>query len=185
MRRFILTGGPHTGKSTLLEALKIRFPDAYFIPEPATEVISRELIKQQASPDYVPIVPWRDYKLFASLVFEEATTLEQNTPHGVELIFQDRSLIDTIAYFRLNNIADLQEKTWEQANKMNYTAVFFCEPVGSYTATKIRRENSDEASAIQHHLAAVYQDSKLPLFNLPAVSVSQRVEMIDKYIQSS
>ncbi len=184
MRRYILSGGPHAGKSTLLKVLEAEFPDAYFIPEPATEVITRELAKQQVRSDYVPKVPWYDYKLFAPLVFEEAVRLEQNIPLETETIFQDRSLIDTIAYLRLNHITDYQDETWKLANNMGYTAVFFCEPVGSHAITEVRRENSSEAKDIHNSLLETYRDSRLPLIDLPAIDVSQRVEMISKYMQS-
>jgi len=184
MRRFILSGGPHAGKSTLLEALKAKFPDAHFIPEPATEVITRELAKQQVESDYMPKVPWHGYKLFAPLVFEEAVQLEQNVPQKTEIVFQDRSLIDTIAYLRLNHITDYQDETWKLANNMGYTAVFFCEPVGGHEITEVRRENSSEAEDIHNTLLETYRDSKLPLIDLPAVNVGQRVEMISKYMQS-
>ena len=62
---------------------------------------------------------------------------------------------------------------------------FLYEIVGSYKETEIQRESSDDARVVRHHLATAYQDSKPPLFNLPIVSVSQRVELINKHLQSA
>lgn len=103
MIKIPISGGPHTGKTTLLEALRHEFPDAYFVPEPATEVIEHELALHNSNPDYIPNVPWIDYKKFGPVVGERSVELEALIPTTARVAFQDRSLFDTIGYARLNN----------------------------------------------------------------------------------
>ena len=47
MRKIPISGGPHTGKTTLFNALRDEFPDAHFLSEPAGIVMDREMKKEQ------------------------------------------------------------------------------------------------------------------------------------------
>jgi predicted ATPase len=178
MRKIPISGGPHSGKTTLLEALSMEYPDAYFVPEAATEVINRELAAEQAEPGYTPRVPWLDYRIFAPLVLQESLTLEAAIPDSKNLVFQDRSLIDTIACLRLNGVAEFQEDTWRQIRTAKYTVALFCEPVGSYTATEVRRETAEEARRTHDFLAEAYDHAGITVIHLPAVSVPERLSII-------
>ena len=125
MKKVLISGGPHAGKTTLLNTLQRVYTDAHFLPEPATEVITRELEHKQRNSNYTPKVPWLNYYDFAPLVLEETLRLEAIIPKVSKLVFQDRSLIDTIAYLRLNNISDYQDETWEYIKTANYALAFF------------------------------------------------------------
>jgi predicted ATPase len=67
MRKVPISGGPHSGKTTLLEALRGEFENAYFVAKPAERVIIRELTKQAQDAAYTPNVPWFDYSKFVHL----------------------------------------------------------------------------------------------------------------------
>jgi predicted ATPase len=54
MRKLVISGGPHTGKTTLLESLRAEMPDGiHFIPEPASVLIRGELTRQESG---VPMI---------------------------------------------------------------------------------------------------------------------------------
>jgi predicted ATPase len=179
VRKIPISGGPHTGKTTLVEALRSEFTEAYFVPEPAETVISRELAKQALNPDYIPIVPWIDYSLFAPEVAKESLALEADIPSESELVFQDRSLIDTVAYCRLNGLEDdFVPGIKNQILLANYAIALFCEPVGIYTATDVRRETAEEAKRTHDFLAQAYDESGIQVIHLPAVPVPERIELI-------
>ncbi|MFZ1249365.1 MAG: ATP-binding protein [Candidatus Saccharimonadales bacterium] len=175
-----ISGGPHTGKTTLLNALKARFPEAYFVPEPATNVITRELAIEQANPEYVPCVPWIDYRGFGPLVADESEVLEARIPPEARLAFQDRSLIDTVAYSRLNGFDEFVPEVWQRIALAQYSFALICQPVGTYTANVVRRETEDEA--LQTHLAIehAYRESGIEVIDLPAVDVDTRLEIVAK-----
>jgi len=183
MLRVIITGGPHSGKSTLLEALKGQYTDADFVPEAAHRVITRELIEAAADPSYAPRLPTFDYSLFAPLVLAETIKLEAATPPHKKLVFHDRSLIDTIGYCRLSGVETYIPETQRLIKDANYAFALFCEPVGVYQATEIRRETAEEAALAHIFLAEAYDSSGIELVHLPNVSVGERLAIIAEHLR--
>jgi predicted ATPase len=107
MRKIPISGGPHTGKTTLFNALRAEFPDAHFLSEPAGIVMDREMQKERETEGYSGVFPWNNYPEFARLVINQSVELESNIPPGTDLVFQDRSLIDNIGYGRLLKFTEL------------------------------------------------------------------------------
>jgi predicted ATPase len=177
MRKIIISGGPHSGKTTLFESLRSIYTDAWFVEEPATRVIRRELTKAEESSTYRPIAPWIDYSLFGPIVVAESIALEDKIPRATHLAFLDRSLIDGIAYSRLNDCAFLIPDIQRHIRAAEYTLAFFCEQVGDHAQTDIRRETADEAKRTRNYLAEAYAESDIPVIHLPAVSVRERLDM--------
>ena len=178
MLKIPISGGPHTGKTTLLEALRAEFPDAHFVPEPAERVIARELGKEQDDPEYTAIVPMRDYRKFAPLVVEESVALEDEIPEGVDVVFQDRSLIDNVGYGKLNDFTDFLPEVHRKIVVARYSFSLFCAPVGEYAKSAIRHETAEEAVETHRHLMDAYSQSGIEVVHLPAVAVEQRLEII-------
>ncbi len=179
-----ISGGPHTGKTTLLEALKVRFPNAYFVPEPATNVITRELATEQANLGYVPRVPWTDYREFGPLVADESELLEAEIPSAAGVAFQDRSLIDTVAYSRLNRFDEFVPEVWRRIALAHYSFALICQPVGTYTATTVRRETEDEALRTHLAIECAYQESGIEVIDLPEVDIDTRLEIVAKALEN-
>jgi len=182
MRKIPISGGPHSGKTTLLEALRGEFDGAYFVAEPAERVISRELAKQVEDPTYTPNVPWLDYSMFGPKVTDESLVLEADIPETADLVFQDRSLIDNLAYCRLNGLESFIPEVERLIKAAKYSLALFCEPVGTYTATKFRRETAEEAQRTHDFLAEAYDASGITVIHLPAIPVPERVSIIRSVI---
>jgi predicted ATPase len=178
MRKIPISGGPHSGKTTLLEALGIEFEGAYFVAEPAERVIMRELARQTEDPTYTANVPWLDYSKFGPEVADESVVLEADIPEDTDLVFQDRSLIDTIAYCRLNDFESFIPEVERRIKVARYSLALFCEPVGTYTATDVRRETAEEAQRTHDFLAEAYDNSGITVIHLPAVPVPERIDII-------
>ncbi len=179
--RIPISGGPHAGKTTLINALREVYSGAHFLEEPAERVIARELERETAEPGYEAIVPWRDYPQFSQLVLQEALDLEASARYGAVLRFQDRSLHDNIGYDRLNGV-DTSPDTHRYAAVAGYTVALFCHPVGSYTTTEIRRESAEQARHIHNTLYETYRASGLVVVDLPAVSVQERIEIVQQVV---
>jgi predicted ATPase len=178
MRKVLISGGPHTGKSTLIKALKSEFSNAYFVPEPAETVIIRELAKQALDKSYIPKVPWLDYSTFGPVVADESVMLEAKIPDNTKLVFQDRSLIDTVGYCRLNDLESFIPEVEKRILAARYSLALFCEPVGRYRTTEVRRETEDKARLTHDILAEAYDQSGIDVVHLPAVSVAARVRLV-------
>jgi len=178
-----ISGGPHTGKTTLLEALRTEFPGAHFVPEPAERVIARELERERADTRYTAVVPMRDYRSFVPLVIKESVALEDEIPDGAEVVFQDRSLIDNVGYGELNDFTDFLPEIHSRIVIARYSFTLFCAPVGEYAKSAIRHETAEEAVKTHRHLTDAYTQSGIEVVHLPAVSVEQRLEIIRRRIQ--
>lgn len=180
----ILTGGPHSGKTTLLNHLHHRYPSAYFVPEPATRLIESETTLETSQDGYIPNVPWIDYDKFGRAVAQESVDLEAAIPPGTELVFQDRSLIDTIAYARYFDCEHLIPDVDKLAKAAGYTLALFCHPVGDYTNTDVRQESPEDAKRLHDLLLDAYVESGVEVYVLPDVVLAQRSlivqEVMDK-----
>jgi predicted ATPase len=94
---FILTGGPGSGKTTLIEALA----DAGFSTCPEA---GRGIIRDQMALDG-PALPWRDPALFAELMLSWELRSHHAASNRTGPVFFDRGVPDTIGYLRLTGIA--------------------------------------------------------------------------------
>ena len=72
MEKIVITGAPNTGKTTLLGALKYRYPDYIYIPEAAMLVIEDEYQKEKSEDDYVGTFPWNNYAGFGPKVIAKS-----------------------------------------------------------------------------------------------------------------
>lgn len=180
MHKIVLSGGPSTGKSTTFEALKAAYPDAHFVGEAAELVIKNELDKQLADPQYEPIMPVTHYRDFAPLVIAQQRASEASIPRDAELVFMDRCIIDNLGYLKYNGIDEYVPETQRQARLARYTIAFFCDWLGKFERTDIRRETKDEGLAIHRQLETAYHSFTIPVVHLPAVSVEERISIIRK-----
>jgi predicted ATPase len=178
MHKIPISGGPHTGKTTLFNALRAEFADAYFLAEPASIVMDREMKKEQGTPGYSGVFPWNNYPAFARLVIDRSVELERSIPPGTDIVFQDRSLIDNIGYGRLLRYTDLLPELQRHIEAAQYTCVLFCAPVGTYTQTEVRWETSEEALRTHQFLAVAHDGCGVPVLHLPSVPTEERLAII-------
>jgi predicted ATPase len=178
VRKIPISGGPHTGKTTLFNALREEFSEAHFLSEPAGIVMDREMKKEQHSRGYAGVFPWNNYPAFARLVIDQSIELENSIPAGADLVFQDRSLIDNVAYGRLLKYTDLLPELERHIEAARYTCVLFCAPVGRYTQTEVRWETAEEALRTHEFLAVAHDGSGVPVLHLPSVPTEERLALI-------
>lgn len=95
----VITGGPHAGKTTVIEGLKCRFcTQVLIIPEAATELLNERTVPQKDgkwSPEWQAI--------FQSAVIKRQFALEEAAQvtareRGAKLIIADRAIMDGAAY---------------------------------------------------------------------------------------
>lgn len=182
MRKIIISGGPHTGKTTLLNKLKERHPYIHYVSESATNVIEKEKRKELEDSNYVGKFPWNNYPEFGKLVIQESLILESEIPQETKIVILDRSLIDTLAYARLENCDFLIPSVKSLIESANYDTVLFCDFVGEYSATDIRHEDEEKARKTHNYLLRAYDESDLKLVHIPSVSVEDRVGLVSKLL---
>ncbi len=176
-----ISGGPHTGKTTLFRELQRHYPEAHFVPEPAERVIAQQLELQEKNSNHQAVLPLEDYERFSPLVREEAIKLEQEIPAHARLVFQDRSLVDNYAYDVLNGLQS-PKILREHIQMAGYALAFFCAQVGNYTPTEIRRETPEQARKIHLALQFAYEESEIEVVHLPPVPLSERLQIVSQKV---
>ncbi|MFH1254264.1 MAG: ATP-binding protein [bacterium] len=169
--KVVFTGGPCTGKTTLINALASK--GYYIIREAATAVIQEE----QKSGN---MTPWNNLDQFQLKIVakqEECLDLALKLSHHKELIFFDRACIDSFAYCKFNKQIIPQELT-ELLNKVRYDYIFLLDFVKTYSSSGVRHEGMEEARKIHNCLSSVYESLGYNVITVPALTVDERVEFV-------
>lgn len=175
MNKVVISGGPHTGKTTLINSLAEKYPEFQYLPEPATVVLGEAQEKDE--------LRWRelfDYPLeFCTRCMHQSLKSERTINLDIEFVFLDRSLVDTIAYSRRDHCEELVPQVKALALQAMYDIVLFCEPVGSISN---RIENKEMADHTDRLLKEAYEEAGVTLFPIPAVDVPSRVKLVENIL---
>jgi len=170
-RFFVLTGGPGSGKTTLITALQ----QAGF----ATSVeAGRGIIRDQSAIGGTAL-PWNDRALFAELMLSwemgsYQTAIEQTGP-----VFFDRGVPDTLGYLKLSGLP-VAAHIRTAAMRFRYNPRVFIAPPWPdiFTQDEEREQTPDEAERTYHALAGVYAELGYELVPLPLAPVEARVGFV-------
>jgi len=166
--KYILTGGPGAGKSTLIEALaKIGF---YTVPEAANYVIRKELEAKGIK------LPWINREAFQEEVMRTQKEWESKIPNYTKTAFLDRGIADGIAYYKLDKINPPKELT-EAARKTKYEGVFLIEPIEIFETTETRRDK-EQSRQIHELLKETYRELGYKIIIIPRGTIEERVKTI-------
>lgn len=125
-KKYVLTGGPGIGKTTVLEELRQR--GFYTIGESATFLIEGELLRGG------DIVPWKNLYEFQKRVVENQNRWEREIPAERDVAFLDRGIHDGLAYVTMGNIAT--PPGLDEAS-MRYDGVFILDPLEGIVNTEV------------------------------------------------
>jgi predicted ATPase len=170
-RFFVLTGGPGSGKTTLVEALAAR---GFATTEEAGRGVIRE--QMQAGGDGLP---WIDRERFAELMFEWELRSYRDAERRDGSVVFDRGLPDTIGYLRLEGLevpAWMEEEAW----RLRYNTHLFIAPPWKeiYSGDEERRQSWEVAVRTFETMAETYTGLGYELAELPRGSVAERTEFV-------
>lgn len=175
-RKIVITGGPGTGKSTLINEL---IKQGY----PCLKEISRQ-VTLDAQKEGIGQLFLTNPLLFSELLlkgrqqqFEEANKLQS------DIIFFDRGLPDVLAY--MNYIGDTYPQSFVDACKnVVYDTVFVLKPWETiYTSDSERYESFEQALEIHDHLLNTYQQFNYNLIDVPFGTIVNRTDYILKVLK--
>lgn len=168
---FVLTGGPGSGKTTLIEVLRGR---GFATTDEAGRGVIREEV--EAGGD---ALPWIDRERFAWRMFEwELKSYRQAQREGGPAFF-DRGLPDTIGYLRLEGL-DVPAAMEEEALRLRYASPVFIAPPWKdiYGTDEERRQDWALAVRTYETMAQTYEALGYALCELPRASVEDRAAFL-------
>ena len=165
-QKFIITGAPGTGKTSIINELKKR--GHLCAPEINPSNISNKKIKNNRL-------------LLSEFLFQNRQI--QYTKSDDQLMFFDRSMIDVIAY--LIYWKEPYPTEWNKTiKKLQYFNNIFYTPCWKkiYTNTNYRQETFQESAQIDTILKKTYLDYNYNITEIPKLDVTDRVEFILQHI---
>lgn len=167
--RYVITGGPSVGKTTIIKLLASRgYPT---VPEVSRMIIEEEL-KNGGN-----LLPWKNLALFQEEVIRRQLLLEQEVT--LKETFLDRGIIDGYAYCRIGNIEPPKQIHEHGFNR--YKKVFLLDPLPEYHTDAVRKEDPELARRIHQTIGEAYIMFGYDLITVPVSSPEERVEYILKH----
>ena len=155
---YVLTGGPSSGKTTLIEALEAR---GFHVEHESARIVIDEGIAQGKTIEEIRA----DEGAFQQKVYEHKLEREKRL-NPQELIFFDRGMQDTYAYNTLCG-APITEEMLKQMDSAEYKKVFLLEPF-FYEHDYARTESEEEMNRLFILLKNAYVRSNTPLEIVPS-----------------
>jgi predicted ATPase len=170
-KKIVITGGPGTGKSSIINQLKSRGFICY-------DEISRE-VTLQARKDGIEQLFLTEPLLFSEKLlegriqqFKDAVNADKN------LVFLDRGLPDVLAY--MDYIGDIYPNKFVETCKVHtYDYVFVLAPWQEiFVSDSERYENFEQAIEIHHHLLETYMRFGYQLIDVPFETIENRTDFV-------
>lgn len=166
MEKIVLTGGPGSGKSSIILALEMM----------------GEYVVREAAEDYIRMKqamgikePWTEED-FQMGILELQLSREEKIPKEAERVWLDRGTIDGLAYAKEGT--ETYAAINLEANKSRYDKVFIIEPLESCETNGIRRENLEGAKELGRKLEECYRKLGYEIIRIPTGTVEERVNKI-------
>lgn len=168
MERFhVVTGGPGSGKTTLIEALA----DAGYA---RTFEAGRAIIQDQVAIDG-PALPWRDPPAFAELMLSFEMRSYRMAEVAAGPVFFDRGVTDVVGYLTLVG-RPVPAHVARAAARFRYNRRVFIAPPWPeiFTQDAERKQTLDEAVRTYDALVQAYANQGYELVRLPLAPVEER-----------
>lgn len=170
-KKIVVTGGPGTGKTTLITNLKNR--EFHCLPE-----ISRQVTLEAREQGIEQLFLTSPILFSEKLMEGRIGQYLQAREAGEELVFFDRGIPDVLAY--MDYIGDVYPAEFIKACEQHpYDQVFLLPPWEDiYISDNERYENFDQARRIHDHLQETYERFGYNLFEVPTGTPDVRTEYI-------
>ncbi|HZH70252.1 MAG TPA: ATP-binding protein [Flavobacteriaceae bacterium] len=169
-KRIVITGGPGTGKSSLIKHLELNGLSC-------KQEISREIILKAREEGYEQLFLKKPL-LFSEMLIEGRLKQYQKTTAEESILYYDRGLPDVVAYLNFISL-DYPESFDELCLKYRYDSIFILPPWEEiYVQDNERYESFDEAAAIYYHLNETYKSYQYNPIEVPPGTLIERTSFI-------
>ena len=169
-QKYIITGAPGTGKTSIINELKQRGFNC--IDENSREIIAEQMITRGE------ILPWKNQIAFENKVANMRKQQYLSSPKNC-ICFFDRSVLDCLAYLRLSNLYATSEII-KHIEECSFNKTTFYTPIWQeiYVNDTERKEDIQKAQEIQTNIINVYKSKGYKLISVPKISIAERANFI-------
>jgi len=170
-RLFVITGGPGSGKSTLIAGLR----DAGAC---VSEESGRRIIRDQTAIGGRAL-PSVDPLLFAEMMLAQDLQAHRIAQGSGRVVYFDRGVPDVLGYLRLTGIA-VPAHMQRAASLFRYSRTIFIAPPWPeiYRHDEERKQSLQEAERTCEAMAEIYTACGYRLVELPRAPVKERVDFV-------
>ncbi|MBV9159729.1 MAG: ATP-binding protein [Candidatus Kaiserbacteria bacterium] len=165
---YVLTGGPCSGKTTLVREIETR--GHAVLPEAARAFIEEHLATGETIDEMRKDLLW-----FEKSILRYHVQIETRAPKDTTL-FLDRGLPDNLAYFRFTNLP-IDDEVEKAMRFFRYRKVFLLEML-SFANDRARFETEEEAFRIHGLIADAYRELGYDIVHVPVLPVPDRADFI-------
>ncbi len=155
VKKFVLTGGLCSGKTTTLGELSNR---GFYVTPEIGRIICR-------------------YNLHMKNYIKFAIKLEEIVPQEIDLIFMDRSAIDSLAFSKVFG-KKIELDLYKLCKERKYNKVFFLEMLPVYSTDYYRDQPIETAKKIAELIKEVYTELGYNLVYVPVMAIKDRANFI-------
>jgi len=174
MKKYIITGGPHSGKSRVIKRLEKL--GLQVLHETARLIIEEDQEKKKLDPSYNQLYPWDDQSIFCRRCHERQ--LEREKELSGDLVILDRSIIDNLAYAAVEKI-ELNPKIYNDIVDAGYEKeVFFFDLLPIYKTDSQRKDSEEQVKAVHRELYNVYSNLGFEIIDIPLFSEDKNTNIM-------
>ncbi len=180
IKKYVITGGPCSGKTKTLEALGRQ--GFLTVQEVARIVVAEERKDNAHMKTWDGNVNERQERILHLQLKLEREGEEKAIKEGKKIMFIDRGIPDGIVYYKISETPlpkNLREES--KPERRNYEMIFFLEPV-SYRCDATRREPLEIARQMHDLLYKTYGDLGYNITKVPAMPLKERVKFIKGHL---
>lgn len=169
--RFILTGGPGSGKSTIIDTIIKR---GYWCSKEAGRGVIQDQVNIGGD-----ALPWVNQTEFAELMLSWEMRSWHEAEGQEQPCFFDRGVPDVVGYLRLSELT-ITKHHENAIRKFRYNRTVFIAPPWRdiYVQDTERKQSFDVAVATYHAMVKTYNMYDYQLIELPCIAVDDRVDFI-------
>jgi predicted ATPase len=177
MRRYVITGTPGAGKTTIVVELAAR--GHAVVAEAATDIVEQQLARgdERGGPAFVD-----------TIVTLQRRRLDDPAPEGTTVQFHDRSVLCTLALARYLE-EPVSARLAAEVDRVVRSGlfeprVFFVRPIGFVTPTAVRRISYERSLLFERFHERVYREFGYELVEIPPGPVADRVAAVETHVSA-